>query len=167
MGHFDKAVEVVLKHEGGLVDHPNDPGGLTNFGISARWAARANMKLDIRSMTKEIAIQIYRKYFWDAYNLDRIQDEKLAVKLFDTLVNVGPAQAFRFLQRSLRCCGFKQVTDDGVLGPVTLAALNLAIPNHLICSFRSEQAGFYRVLAARNEKFQVFLKGWLKRAYDE
>lgn len=167
MSNFDKAIEVVLKHEGGLIDHPNDPGGLTNFGISSRWARGANLKLDIRSLSKEDAVKLYRVYFWDYYDMVRIRDEKLATKVFDTLVNVGPSQTFKFLQRALRSFGYSHVVDDGAFGPITNNAITMAIPNDILYAFRSEQAGFYRLLAAMDSSKLVFLKGWLRRAYDE
>lgn len=168
MSNFDKAIELVLKHEGGLVDHPNDPGGITNFGISARWAKRANVEIDIASLTREGAIQLYKKYFWDMYPMEKIEYERVATKLFDTLVNVGPSQAFKCLQRALRSCGgYPYVKDDGVLGPITLNTLNLVLPENILQAFRSEQAGFYRLLVAVDSTKFVFLKGWLRRAYDE
>lgn len=167
MSNFDKAIIVVLKHEGGLTNHLNDPGGLTKFGISSRWAKGANLKLDIRSLTQENAIKLYRIYFWDFYNMERIRDEKLAIKVFDTLVNTGPTQAFKFLQRALRSFGYSHVIDDGAFGPITSNALAMAIPNDILYAFRSEQAGFYRLLVAIEPSKRVFLKGWLRRAYDE
>lgn len=167
MSHFDEAVEVVLRHEGGLVDHPNDPGGMTNFGISERWAKGAGLDVDILNLTRDTAIEIYRKYFWDFYHLDKIENEKVAIKVFDALVNTGHFQTFKCLQRALHSCGKYRVKDDGVFGPITEAALKLVDSENLLCAFRSELAGFYRVLAAQNASKKVFLKGWLKRAYNE
>jgi lysozyme family protein len=166
MSNFDKAIEVVLKHEGGLVDHPNDPGGLTNFGISSRWARGIGLhNLDIRNLTREAAIDLYKQYFWNAYRIDRIDDEVLATKYFDTLVNTGPSQATKFLQRALKSCGATHVNDDGAFGPITDTAIRNNKSREILVAFCSEQAGFYRLLAAVEPKKSVFLKGWLKRAY--
>ncbi len=111
MTPFETAVEFVLKYEGGLVDSPLDPGGLTNFGISQR----SYPLLNIRQLTIEQAKDIYRRDFWERCNCNSLPPA-LGLLLFDSAVNQGPTAAIRTLQRALG------VLADGALGPVTIAA---------------------------------------------
>lgn len=190
---FDEAVRVVLEHEGGLVDHPEDPGGVTNYGISLRWAVHAMIDAgdtalelldidgdgdtdadDVRTMQRADAVVLYRAFWWDRYRYGEIQDQTLATKVFDLAVNMGPKQAHRCAQRAVRGIG-DDLVDDGILGPLTRAALNLFGSVGLIPPLRSEAAGFYRALIVRNDAlrrhgievpdFGVFKRGWLRRAY--
>lgn len=195
MSTFEEAIETVLEHEGGLSDNPNDPGGVTNYGISLRWALKAQgesreLKLlldmdgdgdvdrdDIRYMTEENAKDLYRHQWWDKFGYGELLFQNVATKVFDTAVNVGARQAHKFLQRAGQAAGVALV-DDGVLGPNTLRAINDSVPEiraGILPALRSEQAGFYRALIMRNNAllgrgidvpdFSVFQKGWLRRAY--
>ena len=85
---FEEAVEKVLAHEGGFVDHPSDPGGATNFGISQR----AYPDLDIKNLTREKAIEIYHRDYWVACGCHHLSD-RLAYVVFDAAVNSGVARA--------------------------------------------------------------------------
>lgn len=193
MANFDRAIEKTLAHEGGLVDHPEDPGGVTNYGISLRWA-RAEMKSagddladildvdddgdmdadDIRLLDRDTAKQVYRIGFWDRYRYSQVVSQDVAEKIFDMTVNMGPRQSHKNAQRALRAAG-EDVVDDGIIGPATRSALNRASSGCVLAAMRSEQAGFYRMLIARNASlrkegihvpdFRVFEKGWLRRAY--
>ena len=109
MSAFDRALALVLRHEGGLVDDPNDPGGLTNFGISQR----AYPDLDIRNLKVADAANIYRTGYWDAIKGDQLPDG-LAICVFDAAVNMGTDKAIRLLQKAC------SVQVDGILGPNTL-----------------------------------------------
>lgn len=175
MAMFNEAIEVVLRHEGGFVDHPADPGGATNWGISLRFLVREGIDLDldgdgkldaedIRRMPRETAIEIYRERIWDRFGYDRIVDQALATKVFDLAVNMGATQAHKCLQRACRAAG-TAIADDGILGPVTLAAANGLPAATVLAALRSEAAGFYRLLAATRPSAAVFLTGWLRRAY--
>jgi lysozyme family protein len=169
MADFRQALAVVLKHEGGFVDHPDDPGGATNFGVSLSFAlalgdvngdgfADLDIDLDgdvdaddIRYMEAHHAADVYRREFWEPLKCDAIRDDAIARKLFDTAVNCGKRQAVKFLQRALYAA-HEDLVDDGVIGPKTLAAVNFnALRNHgVLFAMRSEQAGFYRALIMRN-----------------
>jgi lysozyme family protein len=157
---FDWAIEVVLRHEGGYVDDPDDHGGATNFGISQRQYP----DLDIKKLTREDAIAIYRRDWWQAYGYGQIKDMMVATKVLDLSVNMGPGTAHRLTQRALRAVGL-MVSEDGVLGPVTLGALNQVMPSNLLSALRAEAAGYYRCLAVKQKSFEKFLTGWLNRAY--
>lgn len=192
--HFNTAVEVVFEHEGGLVDNPNDPGGVTNYGISLRWAlgqmASAGDyvlelfdadgdgdidKDDIRQMPRAAAKSAYLKFFWRPNDYGRIQSEAIATKVFDMAVNMGPRQAHKLVQRAVRAAALIKIADDGILGSISISQINAADPHQLLAACRSEQAGFYRALILRNDAlrkngldvhdFSVFKEGWLRRAY--
>lgn len=161
-GAFDLAVAVVLRHEGGLVDDPDDPGGVTNYGISWRFLRRVRRNAkpdDIRKLTRVAAFELYRQHFWERYGYGRLWDMAVATKVFDLSVNMGPRGAHLCLQRALRAAG-ERVIEDGVLGPQTLAAVHRAPPQGLLAALRSEAAGYYR-----NRRRPKYIRGWLNRAY--
>ena len=148
MSDFDAFIDRVLSAEGGLVDDPRDPGGLTKFGISKR----AYPSVDIRNLTREAAIAIYRADFWS-----RVQGDKLpraiAFQALDAAVNHGIGNAVRWLQRAAK------VADDGVIGPMTLAAIGRADPADLVLLFNAERLAFYTKLTT----FDAFGRGWINR----
>lgn len=176
MSNFDQAVKTVFENEGGLTDHPADPGGITNYGITLN-VLREDGPFgdidgdgdidadDIRQLTIEQARKIYNRQWWERYGYGRIENQWIATKLFDLAVNMGPRQAHIIVQRALRATGF-QVKEDGQLGPVTLSAVNnCANKSALHISMRSEAAGVYRLIVARKPELRVFLTGWMRRAY--
>jgi lysozyme family protein len=155
---FDGAVLVVLQHEGGYVNDPMDSGGETNFGISKR----SYPKLDIRHLTPEAAIQIYRRDWWDRYRLGTLPDP-IGAKMLDLAVNMGITHATRCLQQGLNDIG-QDVLEDGDLGPQTRRACSGADPAELLHALREAAADYYRGLAEGHPALRKFLKGWLRRA---
>ena len=107
---FREAVALILKHEGGYVNDPRDPGGETNHGISKRAYPAEN----IAALTVERAKELYYRDYWLPVRGDDLPPA-LALVTFDMAVNAGTGIAIKLLQRALG------VTDDGLLGPVTLA----------------------------------------------
>ena len=93
MAEFNKCVEFVLAREGGYSNDPNDSGGETNFGISKRW----HKTLDIKNLTKEQAIEIYKKEYWIPCGAELL-DNKMGLAVFDTAVNCGIVNARKFLK---------------------------------------------------------------------
>lgn len=174
---FRHAVEVVLAHEGGFINHPNDLGGATNWGISLRYLQQLGIEVgdidqdgdvdidDIRKLPKEKAIERYRVDWWDKYGYGRIADFDVATKVFDLSINMGPSTAHKVLQRALHAAGRRDVKVDGIFGPKTLAATNEVDPRMLIGALRAEAAAYYRQLVKRDPDLAVFEKGWLNRAY--
>jgi len=172
---FRAAVEVVLAHEGGLSEHPNDPGGVTHWGISLAWLRRLGLAEgdidgdgdvdadDVRALSRERAIELYRKHWWDRLRLAEVQDLGVATKIFDLAVNTGSGTAVRLLQQALRVAG-EDVAVDGILGSQTLGAVNRVNPALLLELYRVQAARYYHQLVDRRPELVVFERGWLRRA---
>lgn len=156
---FEHAIQKVLADEGGYVNHKNDKGGETNFGISKR----SYPDVDIKNLTVEQAKDIYYRDFWQKGPYDKLACGALAEKVFNTAVNAGNGRAFKLLQQAANACGAKLVVD-GVVGPKTIAAINSLDGQEVLEQFRIEQANFYYSIVARDPNQRVFLKGWLARA---
>ena len=157
---FNRAIEVVLKHEGdAYTDNPLDRGGPTKFGIAQRW----NPDLDVKSLTRAQAIEVYWERYWRGRRYEHLP-ESIAIKTFDLAVNLGHKTAMRCLQRALQACGLP-VAIDGILGNQTCGAAGRANQAALLAALRSEAAGEYRLLVARSADQAVFQGGWLNRAY--
>lgn len=159
MSNFEKAIEVVLAHEGGYVNNPNDPGGETKYGISKR----SYPNVDIKNLTIAQAKQIYFDDFWKPYRYEEILNDAMATKLFDTSVNVGTKRGMRFVQQALNQMG-KTLVVDGLIGPGTIGAINSVDNSVLLNVYRNIQAEYYKGLVAADPKKSVFLRGWLIRA---
>mgnify|MGYP000845166271 FL=1 len=149
---FNQFIERVLSHEGGYVNHPKDPGGETNWGITKRTAQANGYSGSMRAMTREQAIDIYRQAFWERYHADQMP-EAVAFQFFDACINHGHGNAARMLQRAAG------VPDDGVIGAVSLKAINSLPENDLLLRFNAERLVFYTKLGT----FGSFGKGWIRR----
>lgn len=110
---FDTAFTKLLGHEGGYVNHPNDPGGETNWGITKAVAREFGYTGSMRDLPRDTAKRIYRVKYWDTVKADEMPDA-VRYPLFDAAVNSGVGQAARWLQRAL--C----VADDGKIGAITI-----------------------------------------------
>jgi len=168
---FGPAWAKTLQHEGGFVDHPADPGGATNFGISLRFLRETvdpNAGIaDISGMTREKAGTLANRYFWhfdetaNSHNsLELVDDQDVASKVFDLRFNMGPRTGVRLLQKALRSLGFNLVAD-GLFGPKTAAAANAACPGPLLEQIRREAVRRYLKISGVSHPF---LRGWLSRA---
>ena len=154
--NFDKSLELVLAHEGGYVHHALDPGGRTNLGVTQRvWEQYVGHPVDeatMRSLTKEMVSPLYRKEYWDAVRGDQLPSgaDYLA---FDFAVNAGSFRCVKTIQRALN------ITADGVIGPVTIKAIQDANAEDFIEKFSDVKKSFYLGLA----NYPTFGKGWLNR----
>jgi len=113
------AIDMVLRHEGGYVNNPADPGGETNMGISKR----SYPNLDIKKLTRPQAILIYKQDYWDACRCDDLPPA-IALSVMDYAVNSGTHQAVKDLQRVIGC------KADGQIGPITLRYAENAYQQH-------------------------------------
>lgn len=155
MASFDKAIIIVLTHEGGYVNDPSDSGGETNFGI----CKRDNPQLDIRHLTKDTATAWYKTNWWDKYGFQRINDDELASYMFDHAVNVGMTSMTKCVQQVIG------VTVDGQIGPQTIGAINsMYMPSMLITIQDALWRHYVKILAVHPED-EKFRKGWHSRCY--
>lgn len=157
MADFSKAIDFVLANEGGYVNNPADPGGETNFGISQR----AYPTLDIKDLTRDEAVTIYQRDYW---KFDALSSQRVATKLFDACVNMGPSQAVRMLQLALGGIQAGPVIADGKFGPDTIEHANAADEDKLVDEFKARLAKFYCDEAVQGTGKDGFLLGWLRRA---
>lgn len=162
-GNFDACLTEVLKHEGGYVNHPADPGGRTNLGVTQRvyedWIGHKVDERIMRGLTRGHVEKLYKVKYWDVLKGDELP-KGLDLCVFDFGVNAGTNRAARYLQRMV---GTK---EDGVLGPVTLAKLAEKAKaegrNALIVQYQDAREGYYKLL----KTFPTFGKGWLRRVKD-
>lgn len=169
MSQFILAIETLLHHEGGFINHIKDTGGATKYGISQRYLShllkREVTMDDIQKLSKEKAIQIYKIHWWERYNYSSIANQAIATKVFDLAVNMGPFYAHRLLQRACWKVGGRrlpELVDDGIIGPITLNVVNNMNPESLLSALKNDAAEFYQSLHKSE-----FEKGWIKRARDE
>jgi lysozyme family protein len=154
--NWQKAFEQMLASEGGYVNHPSDPGGMTNLGVTKRvweeWVGRESNEKEMRSLTPEMVAPLYKRKFWDACKCDELPTG-VDYLVFDFAVNAGPGRSAKILQTAVG------VPADGGIGPITLAAVKAQDPVELIEKFSRAKEDFYRSL----NTFDTFGKGWLNR----
>lgn len=148
---FAKCIGVVLKHEGGYVNDPDDWGGETKYGIAKRFFPDE----DIKNLTIERAKHLYFRYYWIPMNLEGICREASALEIFDFGVNAGKRRAIRTAQR---ICG---VTPDGHVGPVTTNAIN-NYDGDFVQDYKHSRRVYYEYIATKRNNHK-FLNGWLNR----
>jgi len=184
-GRFMRAVGIVLEHEGGLVDDPQDHGGITNYGISLRYLeGLGHIKGgdgyllgdldhdgevgpdDIRKMSRDQAIGLYYSQWWERYGYAKIQGDALAFKVFDLAVTMGAGRANRMLQEAVHEACFHpsecRILIDGILGPLSMRCINDCANNiEALDYFKKRAEDFYRSL--NQPRFEA---GWLRRVMD-
>lgn len=193
MANFLKYFEKLIHHEGGFVNHPNDPGGATNLGITL--ATLKGQKVDVdgdgdsdihdlKKLTKVRALPVYKRAYWDSLNLDKVDSQKVAEIIFDHGVNAGVSRAAKMAQYVLKNIFRKDILVDGQFGPKSVAALNSVDPVKFFDRFKYLRQAYYTYRANKSEKgladpvniffhkelkvspsdsARVFLKGWLNR----
>lgn len=146
MTNFERAVAIVLEEEGGLVDNPKDPGGLTKYGISQR----AYPKLDIRNLTRDDAKAIYLRDYWGHCEA---LTWPLCLLVFDHSVNAGVGGALRLLQQGAG------VPADSAWGPATSAAVAKLEPQKASAAYAVRRIRYYLSLSTAGD----FGVGWCGR----
>lgn len=149
---FQTALKRVLQHEGGYVNHPSDPGGETNYGITKSVARQYGFKGSMKDIPMDIVEKIYKDQYWDAMSCDSFPFS-VAFQLFDAAVNHGLLNARKLLQRAVG------VKDDGIIGELTLAAVRKTPQLTLISLFNSKRLEFYSKIST----VKVFGGGWMAR----
>ncbi len=157
MDRFERAFALLAVHEGGYVNHPDDPGGATNKGVTQRtydnYRARHGLaRRDVRSISDDEVAAIYRVQYWDAIRADDLP-EGVAYCVFDAAVNSGPGRAVRWLQAGIGA------SVDGVIGNETMGLTVRADPRTLIDGYCDRRLAFMQ----RLRHWPTFKNGWTRR----
>ena len=154
--NYDKCLETILHHEGGYVDHPKDPGGETNLGVTKRVYEEFGGTKDMKDLTVEDVAPIYKKGYWDKMKGDELPNG-LDLCVFDFGVNAGPGRAAKYLQTMIG------TVADGGIGPNTLKKVAEYVEANGIEStienFQANRQRYYEKLST----FATFGKGWTRR----
>lgn len=151
MATFNTALQKTLKWEGGKVNDPQDPGGKTNKGVTQR-TYNQYYPGDVYKMTDYQCSRIYKIGYWDKIKGDQIKCQQVAELLFDFAVNSGVVQASKTIQRIVG------VKEDGIIGPMTINAINSKDGKWLFDELKKAREQFYLSLNKPR-----FIKGWLNR----
>ena len=154
--NFDKCLAKLLSHEGGYVNHPKDPGGMTNLGVTKRvyddWIGRESTEQEMRDLTPTDVGPIYKKNYWD-----RVKGDNLPSGVdwcaFDWAVNSGSGRPAKAIQRAVGAAA------DGAIGPMTLKAVADKDPKEIIEYVFQVRQSFYESL----KTFETFGRGWTRR----
>jgi lysozyme family protein len=154
--NFEESLAHVLKHEGGYVDHPKDPGGATNLGCTKKvweeWVGHEVTKDDIKALTIADVSPLYKARYWDKCRGDDLP-RGVDFAVFDLAINSGVGRASKLLQRAVG------VAADGAIGPATLAAVADANPRELATKICELRLAFLQALPT----WETFGKGWGRR----
>ena len=154
--NYDKCLETILHHEGGYVNHPEDPGGETNLGVTKRVYQEWGGTKDMKDLTFDDVAPIYKKNYWDKMKCDDLPSG-LDLCVFDFGVNAGPGRAAKYLQTLIG------TVADGGIGPNTLAKLKEYTDKtgvkETITNYQNERQRYYEKLST----FKTFGRGWTRR----
>jgi lysozyme family protein len=158
--NFRDCLDLVLKSEGGYIDHPKDPGGRTNLGVTQRvweeWIGHPATEKDMRELTPAIVAPMYEMRYWRTSYCEKLP-RGLDLLVFSMAVNAGAGRSVKLLQDAIG------VVADGVIGPNTMAKINEANVETLIDKFSEARTAYYKGL----KLFPVFGSGWLNRTNKE
>jgi lysozyme family protein len=149
----------ILFIEGGYDNDPADPGGETKYGI----CKRQYPNLDIKALTEDQALEIYKKDYWGQHRLDDINSQVVANVIFYLIVNLGAHPAITLVQRAL-VKYHKTLVIDGAMGSKTIYAINSTLDIGLDDSIRVLACAYYLNLVTKNHSLDKFFKGWIRRA---
>lgn len=161
MNNFDVSLSKVLVHEGGYINHPKDPGGATNRGVTQRvydiYRDRKGVPHQtVKNITSAEVSDIYKTNYWNLAKCERLPDG-IDYVVFDGAVNSGVSQSIKWLQRAVG------VTADGVIGPATLNAVdNFGNDDELVDRICNRRLEFLKAL----KTWSTFGKGWSSRVFD-
>ena len=154
--NYQKCLETILHHEGGYVNHPKDPGGETNLGVTKRVYEEHGGTKDMKELTVEDVAPIYKKGYWDKMKCDDLPSG-LDLCVFDFGVNAGPGRAAKYLQTLIG------TVADGGIGPNTLAKLKEYTDKtgvkETITNYQNKRQSYYEGLST----FKTFGRGWTRR----
>jgi len=174
MVRLNQIIDELIEREGAFVDHPNDKGGPTMYGITEKVARLHGFDGPMRHMPRTLAVSIYKDQYWSVPNFDRVAmiDQAIAEELLDSGVNMGIAWPGIFLQRSLNALNsqgthYSDIIVDGLVGNSTLAALKDFLDKRqrlgqvvLLKALNCLQGGRYIELSEGRERNESFVFGW-------
>ena len=154
--NWNDSFAAVLKHEGGFVNHPKDPGGMTNLGVTKAaweaWLVRTITEAEMRALTPDAVKPFYKAMYWDKIKGDQLPSGA-DYAAYDLAVNSGVGRAAKYLQE------IAGVTADGVIGPKSLEAIKACDPQELADALCDKRLEFLKRLST----FATFGKGWSRR----
>ena len=154
--NWEKCLEAILHHEGGYVNHPKDPGGETNLGVTKRVYEEWGGTKDMKDLEVEDVEPIYKKNYWDRVKAESLPGG-LDLCVFDFGVNAGTGRAAKYLQTMIG------TTADGGIGPNTLRALANYVESEgveqTIKNYQAARQEYYESLST----FETFGRGWTRR----
>ena len=168
-GRVDEMVDTILRHEGGYVNHPNDRGGATNFGVTQKtlesWRKAPVSIEDVKNLTVEEARLIYKTNYFLGPKLDKLP-VAIQPQMFDMSINHGAGRAIKILQKTVNT--YVPTSIDGGIGPQTIKNTNKCIELYSAKKLNNKMVDnrilFFESIVRNNESQRVFLKGWIKRA---
>jgi lysozyme family protein len=152
---FDTAFATLLKHEGGFSDHPDDPGGKTRYGITEAVAREVGYRGNMEELPIDLARRIYFDRYWTPCRADDLPGP-LRYPMFDAAVNSGVRAAVKWLQRAVGS------TVDGVIGPETIKAANMADVNRVRVWMIADRLRAMTWMSG----WPSFSRGWARRICD-
>lgn len=170
---FKIAVQKTLKNEGGLSVDKDDPGGITNYGISLKFLQDNKIDIDnngsingkdIQDLTIDEAVELYRDYFWNKFKICLIGQGSVADKVFDLAVNVGGVIAIKLLQHAVNQHLNTPIAVDGIIGLNTLKAIAEVGESLVLSQIKDCAIQYYRDVVEKHPKLKRFLSGWTIRA---
>lgn len=150
MSSFDDAFDALIGNEGGYSNNPKDPGGETMWGITARVARAWGYAGAMKDLPRDTAKAIAKKLYWDPLSLDQF-DARVAFQIFDANYNGG--HPIIWMQ------GAAGVKVDGLIGPVTIAAVQNTHPLRFILRWNALRLNYFTAL----KTWLDFGKGWARR----
>ena len=152
---FDEIIEIVLEHEGGYVNDPDDPGGETKYGISKK----AYPNEDIKELTVERAKELYKRDYWDKYRTSDLPD-RLRHIYVDMCINMGGGRAIKILQEACNSKNSNKIDVDGGMGPMTIKAAT-SVEEFRLRAFR---VLYYAELIMKKPNLAKYWVGWFRRS---
>jgi lysozyme family protein len=154
MSNFQECLDLVLKSEGGWVNHPSDPGGETNLGVTKRvWVEYVGHPVEsLKKLTKEDVAPLYELKYWRPCYCE-VLPRGLDFVVFSMGVNAGPGRSVKLLQSAIGC------VPDGVIGPRTRELISSSNGADIIKKFSTARREYYQSL----KTFPIFGRGWLLR----
>lgn len=170
--NIDSYLTTILIHEGGYVNHPNDRGGPTNFGITqatlSNYLGRKASINDVKELKEETAREIYLSRYFYSPRINMFP-EPIQLISFDMCVNHGPRNAIRMVQRVINQASVinQRISEDGIAGVQTFNAAEVterSMGNYFTNAIVDERINFYELIVSRRPDQRVFLAGWKRRA---